>query len=285
MDRRDALWKIPALAAIPSIGISGNVPTQQKGKQSYKHSVCRWCFSQMPLDQLCDVAKSLGIHAIDLLSPSEWDTALKKGLDVSLSNGSSLGITKGFNDPQHHSQLQKELIDIIPKASEKGIAQVIVFSGNSNFLNLEEGLENCAVGLEPVVKVAEKYNVRLVMELLNSKIDHADYQCDHTHWGVKLVNKVGSSNFKLLYDIYHMQIMEGDVIRTITDFKDYFSHYHTAGVPGRHEINDTQELFYPAIMQAIHATGFKGYVAQEFIPTGSDPVQSLRDAIRICTLA
>lgn len=284
MDRRDALWKIPALAALPAMSIASSDKRQATGSQSYKHSVCRWCFQKMSLQQLCEVAKSIGIHSVELVNSSEWDTVLNNGLDVALSNGSTLGIARGFNDPQFHAQLQQELIDLIPKAAHKGIPQIIVFSGNTNFLSYEEGLENCSVGLDPVLKVAEKYNVKLVMELLNSKIDHIDYQCDHTNWGVKLINKIGSTHFKLLYDIYHMQIMEGDIIHTITDFSEYIGHYHTAGVPGRHEIDESQELNYPAIMKAIHDSGFTGYVAQEFIPAGPDPVESLRNAIKICSI-
>ena len=209
---------------------------------------------------------------------------LSRGLKVALSNGSSLGITKGFNNPANHAQLQKDLAEIIPKAAEKGIPQVIVFSGNREGMPDDIGLENCANGLEPVVKLAEKHNIRIIMELLNSKINHPDYQCDHTPWGVKLVDKVGSSHFKLLYDIYHMQIMEGDVIHTITQYKDYIAHFHTAGVPGRNEIDDSQELNYPAIMKAIAQNEFTGFVAQEFIPKSGNPLQSLKTAVQICSV-
>lgn len=230
------------------------------------------------------MAKECGIQSVELLHPSEWDIVLDRGLKVALSNGSSLGITRGFNNPQFHGQLQGDIIDIIPKAARSGIPQIIVFSGNRAGLSDEAGLENCAKGLDPILKLAERYDVKIVMELLNSKIDHKDYMCDHTSWGVKLVDKIGSTHFKLLYDIYHMQIMEGDVIRTIREHKEYINHYHTAGVPGRHEIDHTQELNYPAIMQAISETGFNGYVAQEFIPASGDPMKSLKDSIRICSV-
>ena len=236
------------------------------------------------MEELTDAAKEIGIHSVELLNPSEWDVVLNRGLKVALSNGSSLGITKGWNNLKHHGQLQSDLLDIIPKAAEKGIPQIIVFSGNRNGISDEEGLENCAKGLDPIVKYAQQYGVNIVMELLNSKIEHPDYQCDHTSWGVKLVDKIGSAHFKLLYDIYHMQIMEGDVIRTIRDHKNYIGHFHTAGVPGRHEIDETQELNYPAIMRAINECGFKGYVAQEFIPAGPDPWKSLKEAIRLCSV-
>ncbi len=253
------------------------------GRQ-FLHSVCRWCYSSYTLEELCDIAKDIGIQSIELLNPSEWDIVLNRGLKVALSNGSSLGITKGWNNLKNHGKLQGDLLEIIPQAAEKGIPQVIVFSGNRNAITDEEGLENCAIGLDPIVKYAEQYNIRIVMELLNSKIDHLDYQCDHTDWGIKLVNKVGSTHFKLLYDIYHMQIMEGDVMRTIRDNKDFIGHYHTAGVPGRHEIDQTQELNYPAIMKTISECGFNGFVAQEFIPAGPDPVKSLKEGIRICSV-
>lgn len=230
------------------------------------------------------MAKTAGIQSVELVDPVEWDFVLNNGLQVALSTGSSLGITKGFNNPKNHDQLRQEIMQIILMAAKKGIPQVIVFSGNRNGLPDEQGIENCAIGLEPVIKMAEKHDVRIVMELLNSKINHKDYQCDHTPWGVKLVDKVGSTHFKLLYDIYHMQVMEGDVINTITTYKDYIGHYHTAGVPGRNEIDDSQELYYPAIMRAIAETGFSGYVAQEFIPKSGDPLKSLVDSIRICSV-
>jgi hydroxypyruvate isomerase len=198
--------------------------------------------------------------------------------------GSSVGLNKGFNDPSLHAQFLKEYSVAIPKAADAGLKNLICFSGNRNGLSDEAGIENCAKGLEPIMKIASKYNITIAMELLNSKVDHKDYQCDHTEWGVKLCQKLGSPNFKLLYDIYHMQIMEGDVIATIKKHKDYIAHYHTGGVPGRHEIDETQELYYPAIMKAITETGFKGHVAQVFIPSRPDPLKSLADSIKICDI-
>ena len=247
------------------------------------HSICRWCYNSTPLEELADRAKDLGIGSIELLNPDEWDIVLSRGLQCGISNGSPLMITKGFNDLQYHSQLLKDYTEIIPKAADKGINQIICFSGNRNGISDELGLENCAKGLDPVLKLAEKYNIKIVMELLNSKIDHKDYQCDHTAWGVALVEKLGSSQFKLLYDIYHMQIMEGDVIRTIKDNIDYISHFHTGGVPGRNEIDETQELNYHRIINAIRETEFKGFVAQEFIPTWEDPFAALGKALQICS--
>lgn len=252
--------------------------------RQFLHSVCRWCYKNYSLEELCDAAKDIGIHSVELLNPEEWDIVLSRGLKVALSNGSSLGIPKGWNDVKNHGKLQSDLLEIIPKAADKGIPQIIVFSGNKNEIPDDIAIENCAKGLDPIIKYAQQYNIQIVMELLNSKIDHPDYQCDKTPWGVKLVDKIGNDHFKLLYDIYHMQIMEGDVIRTIKDYKNYIGHYHTAGVPGRHEIDQTQELNYPAIMQAIASCGFSGYVAQEFIPLAADPWKSLKEAIKICSV-
>ena len=264
----------------PETALEGFSASDMKG--NINHSACRWCYSNIPLEELVESAKAIGLKSIELLNPDEWQIALDKGLTCAISNGSPLGITKGWNNPSLHDQLQKDLMAIIPNAGEKGIPQIIVFSGNRNGMSDREGMENCAVGLDPVVKMAEKYGVKIVMELLNSKIDHKDYMCDRTHWGVGLSKKLGSSNFGLLYDIYHMQIMEGDVIRTINENKQYISHYHTGGVPGRKEINQNQELFYPAIMKAIAATGYSGYVAQEFIPTRENPLTSLKEGVKIC---
>ncbi len=248
------------------------------------HSVCRWCYSQMPLHELVRHSKKIGLKSVELLNPDEWKTVLMRGLTCALSNGSSLGIPRGFNDAQYHPQLQQEIMSLIPQAADMGIPSIITFSGNRNGQSDAQGLEVCARGLAPIAKMAEKYNVQIVMELLNSKVDHLDYMCDHTDWGVALVKKLGSPNFKLLYDIYHMQIMEGDVIRTIRDNHQYIGHYHTGGVPGRNEIDETQELYYPAIMRAIADTGFKGYVAQEFIPSRGDDMSSLRLGVEICNI-
>ncbi|MFY0651370.1 MAG: TIM barrel protein [Cyclobacteriaceae bacterium] len=250
-------------------------------KGNIHHSVCRWCYEDIPLEELCEVAKEIGIKSIDLLHPEEWKVAANYGLTCAMPFGSPLMIEKGFNDPQYHDQLLKDYKDRIPLVAENGLETVICFSGNRNGLSDEDGLDNCARGLEPLIKIAEQHNVILSMELLNSKVDHPDYQCDHTEWGVKLAEKVGSEHFKLLYDIYHMQIMEGDIIATIKKYHQYFNHYHTGGVPGRAEIDTTQELYYPAIMEAIVDTGYTGYVAQEFVPN-NDPIDSLKKAIALC---
>ena len=254
--------------------------TTLKGK--INHSVCRWCYSAIPLEDLCKAAKDIGLASIELTGPEEWPLLQKYGLTSALPWGAGKGIVDGFNNPALHDELIKSYSEVIPKAAAAGLNQIICFSGNRKGLDDEKGIENCAIGLKKLMPVAEKYKVTMVMELLNSKVDHKDYQCDHTSWGAALCDKVGSDSFKLLYDIYHMQIMEGDVIATIKKYQKYISHYHTGGVPGRNEIDDTQELNYPAIMKAIVETGFKGHVAQEFIPKREDKIGSLRQGVQIC---
>jgi len=251
-------------------------------KGNISHSVCRWCYPNIPLEELCRSASLLGLESIELLGPDEWPLLKKYNLTCAMPWGAGKGITKGWNDRSLHAELLSSYEDIIPKAARAGFSRLICFSGNRNGKGDEEGLENCTVGLKQLMGVAEKYKVTVSMELLNSRVNHKDYQCDHTDWGVELVKRVGSERFKLLYDIYHMQIMEGNVIATIRRYHPYFSHYHTGGIPGRNEIDQTQELYYPAIMKAILATGFKGYVAQEFIPKHPDALESLRQSIRIC---
>ena len=290
MKRRTAITKIPMLGA--SIGlVSCTVKQSEKAMKPTKllgninHSACRWCYQDIPLEEFADHAVDLGLSSIELLDPEEWSIVTDRGLTCGISNGSKLGITKGFNDLKNHGQLLTDYQKLIPLAADQGIKQIICFSGNRNGISDEQGIDNCAIGLDPVVKLAEKHNIQITMELLNSKVDHADYQCDHTPWGAALVDKIGSSNFKLLYDIYHMQIMEGDVIRTIKKNAQYISHYHTGGVPGRNEINESQELYYPAIMKAIaELEDFNGYVAQEFIPTRKDPFISLAEGVTICDI-
>ncbi|WP_460923529.1 hydroxypyruvate isomerase family protein [Pontibacter brevis] len=254
--------------------------TKLKGK--INHSVCKWTFNDMPLEDLCKAAKGLGLSSIELLGPNEWPTLKKYGLTCAMAWGAEKGLTEGFNEPKYHDELVARYEAMIPKVAAAGLNNLICFSGNRNGMSDEQGMENCAKGLKRLMSTAEKHKVTLSMELLNSKIDHKDYMCDHTKWGVELAKMIGSERFKLLYDIYHMQIMEGDVIRTIKEYHPYISHYHTAGVPGRHEIDNSQELYYPAIMQAIADTGFKGFVGQEFIPVSKEPLTSLRESIVIC---
>lgn len=256
----------------------------QSLKGNVKQSVCRWCFDELSIEELCKLAKEIGLVGVDLLGPSDWPVLEKHGLKSTMCNGAEISLEKGWNNKVYHSELLNNYREMIPLVAKAGHKNLICFSGNRDGLDDATGLQNCAEGLKQIMSLAEKNKITIVMELLNSKIDHIDYQCDRTHWGVELVKKVGSDNFKLLYDIYHMQIDEGDVIRTIKDNYQYIAHYHTAGVPGRHEIDDSQELNYPAIMRAILDTGFKGFVAQEFIPLSTDKAGSLRDAVRICDI-
>ncbi|GAB4034663.1 hydroxypyruvate isomerase family protein [Spirosoma jeollabukense] len=250
-------------------------------KGNINHAVCRWCYSKIPLDDLCKAAKDMGIKGIDLAGPAEWPVLKKYGLTCSLPQGAGKGITDGFNNPKLHDELVASYEGIFPKLKEAGLTTVICFSGNRKGMSNEEGMDNCVVGLKRLMPSAEKYGITMIMELLNSKVNHADYMCDHTAWGAEMCKRVGSDNIKLLYDIYHMQIMEGDIIRTIREHSKYIGHYHTGGNPGRNEIDETQELYYPAIMKAILETGYKGFVAQEFIPK-RDPLTSLKEAVLIC---
>ena len=196
--------------------------------------------------------------------------------------GAGMGIEKGWNEPKYHEDLIKDYAQVIPKVAEAGYTNLICFSGNRNGMDDAVGLKNCVEGLKQIMPIAEKHGVILQMELLNSKVDHADYMCDLSEWGVELCKQLDSDNFKLLYDIYHMQIMEGDIIRTIKKHHQYFGHYHTGGNPGRHEIDETQELFYPPIMKAILETGYEGHVAQEFIPSWEDKIAALKQGVSIC---
>jgi hydroxypyruvate isomerase len=277
-----ALGTAPLLASFTT---AEQTNTSHTLKGNINHSVCRWCYNQVPLEEFCAAVKKMGITAIDLVGPKDWPVLQKYGLFSSMCNGAEINLVDGWNDKKFHAQLIKNYTEMIPIVAKAGYKNLICFSGNTRGIDNETGWNNCAEGLKQIMSVAEKNNVMIVMELLNSKINHKDYQCDKTAWGVELAKRVGSPNFTLLYDIYHMQIDEGDVIRTIKDNHKYISHYHTGGVPGRNEIDDTQELYYPAIMKAIIETGFKGYVAQEFIPkrdTNEARLASLEKAVQIC---
>jgi len=277
-----ALGTQPAitLSAMSSFSDAVHTPVIRKG--NIQHAVCRWCYGSIDLETLCAAVKPMGITAIDLVGPNDWPILKKHGLYSSMCNGAEINLVDGWNDKKFHAQLIKNYTDMIPKVAEAGYKNLICFSGNRRGMKDEKGWKACTEGLKKIMPLAEKHGVMIVMELLNSKVDHKDYMCDRTPWGVELCRRVGSSNFKLLYDIYHMQIDEGDVIRTIKDNNQYIAHYHTGGVPGRHEIDESQELYYPAIMKSILSTGFKGYVAQEFIPAAKDALASLKQSIDIC---
>ncbi|MBC7834458.1 MAG: TIM barrel protein [Phycisphaerales bacterium] len=249
-------------------------------KGRLKQSVCRWCYGSMALEELCKQAAAMGVQSVELLNEKEWSVPAQYGLTCAVANGPT-SIGRGFNRLEHHDEFVKESERLLPLVKAAGIPSMIVFSGNRDGLSDAEGARNCITGLKRITPLAEKLGVTIVMELLNSKVDHGDYQCDRTPWGVEVVKGVGSPRFKLLYDIYHMQIMEGDVIRTIRDNLEHIAHFHTGGVPGRREIDQSQELNYPAICRAIVESGFTGYLAQEFIPS-REPIASLREAVQIC---
>ncbi len=295
--RRKALKQIAgvALAAgiAPGLASFSNCTYNKKNKATtlkgnINHSVCWWTFSHLSLEEMCALVKSLGLTAIDLVAPKDFPTLQKNGIHCSMCyTAGKISLTEGWNNPALHPQLIQEFTEAIPLVAAAGYKNLICFSGNRKGMDDETGLHNCVAGLKKIMPLAEKHGVIIQMELFNSKVDHKDYMCDKSAWGIELCKKIGSDNFKLLYDIYHMQVNEGDIIRTIRDHHAYFGHYHTAGVPGRNEIDETQELYYPAIMQAILTTGYKGYVAQEFISRGKtneDKISSLRKAIAICDI-
>ena len=249
------------------------------------HSVCKWCYPDLSVEELAQAAVTMGISSVELLHPDEWPIIEKYNLTCAMPFGPTVegkgAIPDGFNDPANHEWLIPMYNERIAAVAEAGYPSVICFSGNRRGMDDATGLDNCVEGLKHIIPTAERLGVTVCMELLNSKVNHADYMCDRTPWGVELCDRVNSDRFKLLYDIYHMQIMEGDVIRTIRDYHQYFGHYHTGGNPGRNEIDASQELNYPAIMRAIVETGYTGFVGQEFVPSRT-PLISLREAVHIC---
>jgi hydroxypyruvate isomerase len=319
ISRRSALRKIAGSAAV--LSVAGALPptlcaaegeaARAKLKGGIHHSVSAWCYgslfnaarnrpAKMTFEEFCQQCYLMGIESVELLGPDQWPAVKKVGLTCAMCNGPD-SIGYGWNRVEHHDDLLAKFENSgnsIAEVAKNGFPNIITFSGNRKgkdkwgdySLTDEEGLENCVKGLKRLMPLAEKHKVTVILELLNSKVDHQGYMADHTAWGVAVCKRVGSERLKLLYDIYHMQIMEGDMIRTIRGDKPrgieaaapYIGHYHTGGNPGRHEIDDTQEIFYPAVMRAIVATGYKGYVGQEFVPAGSDPLAQLKKAIEIC---
>ena len=258
-----------------------------KRKGNINHSVCRWTYSHLKLDELCVMVKNLGFSAIDLIGPKEWDILKTHGIYSSMCNGAEINLVDGWNDKKNHPTLINNYTDHIELVAKAGYKNLICFSGNRRGMDEETGMNNCVDGLKQIMGLAEKKGVIIQIEVFNSKVNHPDYMADNTKWTIELCKRLGSPNFKILYDIYHMQISEGDIISTINKNHEYFGHYHTAGVPGRHEIDETQELYYPAIMQGILATGYKGYVAQEFMPTGKtneEKEKALKAAIKLCDI-
>jgi hydroxypyruvate isomerase len=290
--RREALKNLAAgtLAAGTLTSLASFTETHMEDNYALKgninHSVCQWTYNFLSLDELCIEVKKLGLNAIDLIAPKDWPILQKYNLQCSMCyTAGKISLTEGWNNKEFHAGLIRDFTEAIPLVAKAGYRNLICFSGNRNGMDDETGMNNCVEGLKQIMGLAEKNSVIIQMELFNSKVNHPDYMCDKSAWGVELCKKIGSPNFKLLYDIYHMQINEGDVIRTITNNHQYFGHYHTAGVPGRHEIDETQELYYPAIIKAILATGYKGWVAQEFMPTGKgnkEKIAALKKAVKIC---
>ncbi len=294
MTRRSALGKFAGSAAVVAATAASlqqrlaaaDAAAGAALKGRVNHSVCKWCYKNVELEDLCRAGKEMGLASVELLNPPDFPTLKKHGLTCAMVSNPVVdglgGIERAWNRIEHHDRLVGAYEQRIREVAEAGMTNLICFSGNRAGLDDEKGLENCALGLERIMKLAEEKKVTIAMELLNSRVNHKDYQCDHTVWGVELCQRVGSERFKLLYDIYHMQIMEGDLIATIRKHHRHFAHYHTGGVPGRNEIDETQEIHYPAVMKAIVETGFKGHVAQEFIPKRKDVLASLRQGVGIC---
>ena len=281
VSRRFLIESTLALAAGAVLAPRGENMARQPGR--LKQSVSRWPFGRIPLPQFARAAKEMGLVAIDLLGPDEWPVVRDAGLVCSMGypTGRNDFIATGFNNPGNHPMLLKELETTIPLAARAGVPNVIAMFGNRTGASDAEAIGHCVAGLRRIAPLAEEQGVTVCVELLNSKVDHAGYQGDRTAFGVSVMKDVGSPRVKLLYDIYHMQIMEGDVIRTIRDNREFIAHFHTGGVPGRNELDETQELNYRAVARAIADTGFSGYVAHEFVPT-RDPLTSLRQAVAIC---
>ena len=284
--RRNVLKTLAAGTFAAAFGL-GRRSQAAELKGNIKFGVTQGFGRKMPLDEFLPAIKALGIQALDLVKPEDWATVHKHGLAVSMGSGAGLGLKQGFNRPDLHAELIADYERVIPLAAEAGVKNLICFSGNRDGMDDETGMKNCAVGLKKLMPLCEEKGVTLVMELLNSKVNHPGYMCDHTAWGAELCHMIGSDRFKLLHDIYHMQIMEGDLIRTITDNIDHIAHFHVAGNPGRHDPDDTQEIYYPAVMRAIAETGYDGYVAFEYSlanrkATNEERLESLRKAIAIC---
>jgi hydroxypyruvate isomerase len=268
------------MASVSSLSWSEQTtPTPRKGR--IKQSVSRWCYKDIPLDKLCEYSAKIGCKAIDLLGPEDYEVPRRYGLICAMAYGGGGDIPNALNRVENHAKIEEGLRKNIPLAAKTGIPNVITFSGNRNGMSDEEGAKNTIIGLNRIKKIGEDNGVVICLELLNSKVNHKDYMCDHTAWGVKVVQEVNSPNVKLLYDIYHMQIMEGDLVKTIQDNIQWIAHFHTGGVPGRHELDGTQEVQWDGVMRGIAATSFKGYVAHEFVPT-RDPLTSLREAVDLC---
>jgi len=279
ISRRNILKSAMAGAALATAPLPAQ-PTPRKGR--IRQSVCQWCYKQIPLEDLCAYAAKIGLQSVELLQPSEYEVPRRYGLVCAMAYADAGTIKDGLNRTANHATIEAGLRKNIPLAVKAGVPNIIQFSGNRAGMSDDEGLKNTIAGLTRVKKIAEDHGVILCIELLNSKLNHPDYMCDSTAWGLKVVQAVNSPNVKLLYDIYHMQIMEGDLIRTIQANIQWLGHFHTGGVPGRHELNDQQEVQWDGVMRAIAATSYQGFVAHEFVPAAADPLASLRQAVDLC---
>jgi hydroxypyruvate isomerase len=272
--------------AAASLAATLNLPAQPLKPEAGKaicQSVCRWCYKDTPLEQLCRWATQLGLNGVDLLEVPEYDVPRRYGLICTMGYAGGGTIPDALNRIENHAAIEAAFRKNIPLAAKAGVPNVITFSGNRRGMSDDDGARNTIAGLNRLKKIAEDNGVTICLELLNSKVNHPDYMADHTAWGARVMHEVDSPRVKLLYDIYHMQIMEGDLIDTIRQNIGAIGHFHTGGVPGRHELNATQEIQYAAVMQAIAASGFTGYVAHEFLPT-ADPLTSLRQAVELCNV-
>jgi hydroxypyruvate isomerase len=281
ISRRTALKSGLAASAFASLPGIANAEEAAATKKRIRQSVCRWCYKNMPIDDLCAAGAQMGLFGIDLLNPDEYEVPRRHGLICTMGYAGAGTIPEALNRTENHAAIEAALRNNIPVAAKAGVPNVITFSGNRKGMADDEGARNTITGLNRVKKIAEDNGIVICVELLNSKVNHPDYMCDHTAWGVRVMEEVNSPNVKLLYDIYHMQIMEGDLIATIKKNIAWIGHFHTGGVPGRHELDETQEVQWDGVMRAIAATDYKGYVAHEFLPV-RDPMTSLRAAVKLC---
>ena len=271
-----------SLASAQAASATQAVPATPTPRRNNIHqSVSRWCYQKIPLDDLCAYSAKIGLKGIDLLQPEEYEIPSRFGLVCTMGYAHGGEIKRGLNRVENHADIEAGFRKYIPLAAQAKVPNVITFSGNREGMSDEEGARNTIIGLKRVKSIAEDHGVTICMELLNSKRNHKDYMCDHTAWGVHVCEEVNSPRIKLLYDIYHMQIMEGDLVATIKENIKWLAHFHTGGVPGRHELDDTQEVNWAGVMRGIASTGYTGYVAHEFVPT-RDPLTSLREAVDIC---
>jgi hydroxypyruvate isomerase len=273
--RRQALAAAVLPFALPALGER----IVKNGR--LRQSVTRWTYRSIPLPDLCRAVADMGLTAIDLLEEPDWPVVRRFGLVCSMGYAGGGSIADGLNVRANHEAIVSNFARLIPRAEAERVPNVITFFGNRRGMSDREAMDNCVDGLNRVKGMAEDHGVTICVELLNSKIDHKDYQGDHTAFGVDVMKAVASPRVKLLYDIYHMQIMEGDVIRTIRTNRDFIAHFHTGGVPGRHELDETQEVNWRAVCRAIADSGFTGFVAHEFTPT-RDPLTSLAEAVALC---